>query len=96
MPAGDLTFQGDLLLRILVAAVLGAAHRVFGCERFIVNPYQFGAGNAEAIRSGAFWFYYRLGFRPVDGAIAARAAREFARLSGRRGARHSRRVGVGR
>ena len=30
MPAGDLTFQGDLLLRILVAAVLGAA---IGIER---------------------------------------------------------------
>jgi putative Mg2+ transporter-C (MgtC) family protein len=30
MPAGDLTFQGDLLLRLLVAAVLGAA---IGVER---------------------------------------------------------------
>lgn len=71
----------------LYAAVLGAARRLFGCERFIVNPYQFGAGNAEAIRSGAFWFYYRLGFRPVDDDTRLRAAREFARLSRRPGAR---------
>lgn len=71
----------------LYAAVLGAARRLFGCERFIVNPYQFGAGNAEAIRSGAFWFYYRLGFRPVDETVRRRAAREFERLSKRRGLR---------
>lgn len=71
----------------LYAGVLGAARRVFGCERFIVNPYQFGAGNAEAISSGAFWFYYRLGFRPVDDRIRRRAATEFARISARRGRR---------
>src|SRR3990170_8341360 len=35
MPAGDLTFQGDLLLRILVAAVLGAA---IGIEREMHDP----------------------------------------------------------
>lgn len=73
----------------LYAAVLGAARLLFGCERFIVNPYQFGADNSEAIRSGAFWFYYRLGFRPVDAAIRVRAERECARLAARRGARTS-------
>jgi len=30
---------------------------------FVINGYQFGAGNSEAISSGAYWFYYRLGFR---------------------------------
>ena len=71
----------------LYAGVLGAARRVFGCERFMVNPYQFGAGNAEAIKSGAFWFYYRLGFRPVHDRIRRRAAAEFARITARRGRR---------
>ena len=71
----------------LFAGVLGAASRVFGCERFVVNPYQFGAGNAEAISSGAFWFYYRLGFRPVDDRIRRRAAAEFTRITARRGRR---------
>lgn len=71
----------------LYASVLGAARSLFGCERFIVNPYQFGADNPEAISSGAFWFYYRLGFRPVDATIRARAGKEFRRLTARRGAR---------
>jgi len=31
---------------------------------FSVYPYQLGHGNEEAIRSGAFWFYRKLGFRP--------------------------------
>jgi hypothetical protein len=71
----------------LFAGVLGAARRVFGCERFVVNPYQFGADNAEAIKSGALWFYYRLGFRPVDDRIRRRAEAEFARVTARRGRR---------
>jgi hypothetical protein len=32
-----------------------------GCNRFIANPYQFGGGNTEVLKSGALWFYYRLG-----------------------------------
>jgi hypothetical protein len=49
---------------------------LFGVDRFLVNPYQVGAGNSEAIASGAFWFYYRLGFRPVTAALRRLAARE--------------------
>ena len=45
--------------------MLRAFHTLYGSRRFVINPYQFGAGNAEAIQSGAFWFYYRLGFRPA-------------------------------
>ena len=52
---------------------------VFGVDRFVVNPYQFGAGNSEAIASGAFWFYYRLGFRPVTAQLRSLAAREWRR-----------------
>ena len=60
---------------------LRAFHTLYGSERFVINAYQFGAGNAEAIRSGAFWFYYRLGFRPADAAVAKQASREAARLA---------------
>ena len=61
--------------------MLRAFHTLYGSTRFVINAYQFGAGNAEAIRSGAFWFYYRLGFRPADAAIATRASREAARIA---------------
>ncbi len=66
---------------LLFAQVLRVYHRQYGVRHFLVDPYQFGAGNAEGIRSGAFWFYYRLGFRPSDGELAEEAAAEFARIS---------------
>lgn len=61
---------------MLFAQALRAFRTLFGITRFIVNPYQFGAGNDEALASGAFWFYDRLGFRPVQPAVEALAARE--------------------
>ena len=61
--------------------MLRAFQTLFGVRRFIVNGYQFGDGNPEAIKSGAYWFYYRLGFRPSAPAQQKRAAREAARLA---------------
>lgn len=62
------------------AQTLRAFRTLFGVRRFIVNGYQFGAGNSEAIASGAYWFYYRLGFRPSEPANRALAQAESARL----------------
>lgn len=69
------------------AQVLRVYRQWFRSDRFVVEPYQFGAGNPEGLRSGAFWFYWRLGFRPVDRAIERRAAKEFARLARSKGDR---------
>jgi hypothetical protein len=66
---------------------LRAFRALFGISRFIVNPFQFGADNDEALQSGAFWFYHRLGFRPVDAELRALADRERARLAARPGTR---------
>jgi len=68
--------------------MLRAFQTLFGVRRFIINGYQFGEGNAEAIKSGAYWFYYRLGFRPIAAAQKKLAAREAARLA-RPGAQRS-------
>lgn len=76
----------------LFAQSLRAFRTLFGCEHFIANPYQIGAGNAEAIGSGAFWFYYRFGFRPVDGATRQLAAREYKKLASRREYRSDRKT----
>ena len=64
----------------LWAACLRAFATLFGVRRFVVNPVQVGDDNEEAIASGAFWFYWRLGFRPVKRELRAAAAREFRRL----------------
>jgi hypothetical protein len=69
----------------IFAQVLRAYRQRFRVEQFLVDPYQFGKGNPEAIRSGAFWFYYRLGFRPTDHALAREAAAEWSRVASRRG-----------
>ena len=66
---------------------LRAMRTLTGCAHVIVNPYQFGAGNDEALASGAYWFYYRLGFRSVEPAVDRLAQREFARLRADRGHR---------
>jgi len=67
------------------AQIMRVYHQRFGARRFVVDPFQFGADNAEGIQSGAFWFYYRLGFRPVDRRLRERADAEAARIAaGRR------------
>jgi len=60
--------------------VMRVYHHLVGCTRFIANPYQFGGENAEALESGAFWFYYRLGYRPVLPAVRKLARGEWMRV----------------
>lgn len=60
---------------------LRAMRTLTGCARLVINPFQFGAGNREALQSGAYWFHYRLGFRSADPAIGRLADREAARLA---------------
>lgn len=61
--------------------MLRAFRTLFGVGRFVVNAYQFGEGNSEAINSGAYWFYYRLGFRPSAPSLGRLAEREASRLA---------------
>ncbi|MCB9182576.1 MAG: hypothetical protein H6591_01565 [Flavobacteriales bacterium] len=53
----------------------------FGVVRFEAENYQLGHGNADGLKSGAYWFYYRLGFRPWNDELAAIAAHEADRLA---------------
>ncbi|MFC0772980.1 hypothetical protein [Terrimonas alba] len=45
--------------------VLKLHSEVYQLNRFSVDPYQVGKENSDAIQSGAFWIYYRAGFRPM-------------------------------
>src|SRR5207253_5688779 len=40
--------------------------QLHGTNAISVYPYQIGDGNEEAIASGAFWFYRKMGFRSMD------------------------------
>jgi len=56
-------------------------HQIAGTTCISVYPYQIGKDNDEAINSGAFWFYRKLGFRPGRTELLALAKREEARMS---------------
>jgi len=60
--------------------VMRVYHHLVGCTRFIANPFQFGAENDEALKSGAYWFYYRLGFRSVSPTIRRLAVAEYKKM----------------
>ena len=55
----------------IYAEVLRALRQLLGMDTISVYPYQLGEDNEEAIESGAFWFYRKLGFRPGRPELAA-------------------------
>jgi hypothetical protein len=65
----------------LYAQLVALFHQVLGVNTFSVDPYQIGLENEEAIQSGAFWFYRKLGFRSVDRAVRDLAQNEERKLS---------------
>jgi hypothetical protein len=66
----------------IYAKVLHLLHQVTDTACFSVYPYQLGADNEEAIKSGAFWFYRKLGFRPGSPKALAIAQREEKKIAG--------------
>ncbi len=66
---------------VVFAQIMRAYHHDLGPRRFYVDPFQFGQDNPEAIRSGAFWFYWRLGFRPTQPVARKLAAEEAAHIA---------------
>jgi hypothetical protein len=73
----------------IFARVLRLFRQLLGATVFSIEPYQLGARNKEGIESGAFWFYRKLGFRPIVSALAKLAAREDRRIATRPGYRTS-------
>jgi hypothetical protein len=51
---------------LIFGRVLAMARHVFGADGFSIDPFQLGHNNPEGLKSGAWWFYYKLGFRPED------------------------------
>jgi hypothetical protein len=60
----------------IYAKALHFLHQLTGVTCFSVYPYQLGHENDEAIQSGAFWFYRKLGFRPGRPDLLALAHKE--------------------
>lgn len=72
----------------LYARLLAGLLRVFEADTFTVYPYQLGGdGNDEGLRTGAWWFYQKLGFRSRDRAILKLMRAELALMKRRPGHR---------
>jgi len=64
----------------IYAQVLRCLCHFMGTTCVSVYPYQLGHDNEEAIESGAFWFYRKLGFRPGRADLQRLAEREETRI----------------
>jgi hypothetical protein len=65
----------------ITTQVLRVFHHALRVRAVVLQPFQIGHGNPEAIVSGAFHFYYRLGFRPRDPDVSRLAEREQAKIA---------------
>jgi hypothetical protein len=71
----------------LYVRLLKFCRQRLGVTCFSIDPYQLGHENEEAIASGAFWFYRKLGFAPARPEAIAIMQREERRLAARPGYR---------
>jgi hypothetical protein len=83
------TFRGGEAAYIF-AQYLRLFHHHFGATTFLLRRYQVGHENEEGIEAGAYWFYYKLGFRSFDAKAARLAQDEFAKIQMNRDYRTSR------
>ncbi|HVG34659.1 MAG TPA: hypothetical protein VM911_16440 [Pyrinomonadaceae bacterium] len=67
----------------LYAQCLRLYRQLLGVTAFSVDPYQIGFENEEGIESGAFWFYRKMGFRPVRGDVTKLVLEEERRVAAR-------------
>jgi hypothetical protein len=67
----------------MYARVLAAAKHMLSADAFTVEPYQLGQDNDDAIASGAWWFYQKLGFRPRAPRLTRIMNRELKRMQER-------------
>ncbi|MDR2013445.1 MAG: hypothetical protein LBQ20_10540 [Rhodanobacter sp.] len=71
----------------MMCQLLRTYRQAFKARYFEVDAYQFGLDNPDGIASGAFWFYYRYGFRPLAPALQRLALQEKKRIDSQNGYR---------
>jgi hypothetical protein len=67
----------------IYARLLSLFRRYLGVTVFSIDPYQVGFHNEEGIESGSFWFYRKLGFRPIRPTLAEMVLNEERKLATR-------------
>ena len=83
------TFRGGEAAWIF-ARLLAMIRHLFGTRSISLDPYQLGNRNEDGIASGAWWFYFRLGFRPQAPEARRIMQAELARMKAEPGYRSER------
>jgi len=63
-------------IRVIYAEFMRALHHILGVNYYFLTAYGMGEDNEEALRSGAFWFYRKLGFTAANPTVEALARAE--------------------
>lgn len=66
---------------VLFAQIIRLYKQKFSIAHFVIEPYQIGKKNSDGIKSGAFWFYYKNGFRPLQIELKLLAQQEFEKIT---------------
>ncbi|MCF8253303.1 MAG: hypothetical protein K9H61_08845 [Bacteroidia bacterium] len=72
---------------LVIAQLIRLYRSRFQIQQFTVDTYQIGKGNSDGIKSGAFWFYYKLRFRPMNDKLAKLAELEMEKMITEKGYR---------
>lgn len=79
-------------IRFVYAQLMRVLHHRLGVEYFFLTRYGMGEQNEDALASGAFWFYRKLGFRPTNPDVEALARSEEERMAREPGYKSDRRM----
>jgi hypothetical protein len=63
-------------VRFFYAQLMRSLYHLAGVRYFFITAYGMGEDNPEALKSGAFWFYRKMGFRATDPEAEALARAE--------------------
>jgi hypothetical protein len=79
-------------IRFIYAQFMRVLYHLAGVRYFFLTSYGMGDGNPEAIATGAFWFYRKLGFKAANPEVEALARAEVRVMRRRPGYRSSRKT----
>ncbi len=82
------TYRGGESLFVF-EQILKLHKHVYHLKRFSVDPYQIGKNNSDGIKSGAFWLYYKFGFRHLNNELRELANIERKKILTQKGYRSS-------
>ena len=72
--------QGGAEAAWVYGRFVATIRQMFGVDTITVYPYQLGEDNKEALQSGAWWFYQKLGFRPRKATVVELMDQELQRI----------------